>query len=216
MDFKRSLSPQEYNSWIDLTYSLQGCNPESDAADIVFWALEPKGHFSTISLYRFLTDWGMPSRVAGLIWKCKIPLKIKFFLWQMFHNKLQVARSLVKRGWKGNMGCCLCDCVETVNHLFFKCHLAKLVWGLLQNIFELDSCPRSLEDLSITWLQGKGPLPNRLIIFFFAGFAWALWTTRNKMAIEKSFVKTPTDVIYVAISLLQRWSVLLKEKDKRF
>ena len=112
------------------------------------------------------------------------------------------------------MGCCLCDCVETVNHLFFKCHLAKLVWGLLQNIFELDSCPRSLEDLSITWLQGKGPLPNRLIIFFFAGFAWALWTTRNKMAIEKSFVKTPTDVIYVAISLLQRWSVLLKEKDR--
>ena len=79
MDFRRSLTVQEYNSWIDLTNSLQGCNPESDAADIVSWALEPKGHFSTISLYRFLTDWGMPSRVAGLIWKFKIPLKIKFF-----------------------------------------------------------------------------------------------------------------------------------------
>jgi len=110
MDFRRSLTVQEYNSWIDLTNSLQGCNPESDAADIVSWALEPKGHFSTKSLYRFLTDWGMPSRVAGLIWKCKIPLKIKFFLWQMFHNKLQVAGNLVKRGWKGNMSCCLCDC----------------------------------------------------------------------------------------------------------
>jgi len=63
-------------------------------------------------------------------------------------------------------------------------------------------------------MQGKGPLLNRLVIFLFAGFAWALWTTRNKMAIEKSFIKTPTDVIYVAVSLLQRWSVLLKEKDK--
>ena len=79
MDFRRSLTVQEYNSWIDLTNSLQACNSESDAADIVSCALESKGHFSTKSLYRFLTDWGMPSRVAGLIWKFKIPLKIKFF-----------------------------------------------------------------------------------------------------------------------------------------
>jgi primosomal protein N' len=51
-------------------------------------------------------------------------------------------------------------------------------------------------------------------MFFFAGFAWALWNTRNKMAIEKIFVKAPTDVIYMAISFMQRWSVLLKEKDR--
>jgi hypothetical protein len=50
-------------------------------------------------------------------------------------------------------------------------------------------------------MQGKRPLPNRLVVFFFAGFAWALWTVRNKMA--KTFIKAPTDVIYVAISLLQ-------------
>jgi hypothetical protein len=79
--------------------------------------------------------------------------------------------------------------------------LPKLIWGLLQNIFQLDSYPLSLEDLSVTWMQGKGPLPNRLVVFFFAGFAWALWTVRNKMA--KTFIKAPTDVIYVAISLLQ-------------
>jgi hypothetical protein len=66
----------------------------------------------------------------------------------------------------------------------------------------------------MTWLHGTGPLPKRLMMFFFAGFAWALWITRNKMAIEKTFVKMPTDVIYVAISFLQRWSILLKEKDK--
>jgi hypothetical protein len=48
---------------------------------------------------------------------------------------------------------------------------------------------------------------------FFAGFAWALWTVQNKMAIEKTFIKAPTDVVYVAISLLQRWSTLLKEKE---
>jgi hypothetical protein len=52
------------------------------------------------------------------------------------------------------------------------------------------------------------------MLFFFAGFAWALWITRNKMTIEKTFIKSPSDVIYMAISLLQRWSMLLKEKDR--
>lgn len=139
---------------------------------------------------------------------------MKFFLWQMFHNKLQVAGTLVKRGRKGSTDCCLCDLVETVNHVFFRCHLSSFAWGILQEIFGLSSCPRSLEELSTSWLQGRGPLPKRLTLFIFAGFAWALWITRNKMAIEKSFVKSPSDLIYMSISFLQRRSMLLKEKDK--
>ena len=35
------------------------------------------------------------------------------------------------------------------------------------------------------------------------------------MAIEKNFPKTPTDVIYVALSLMQKWSILFKQEDKR-
>ena len=35
------------------------------------------------------------------------------------------------------------------------------------------------------------------------------------MAIEKSLPKTPTDVIYVALLLMQKWSILLKEEDRR-
>jgi hypothetical protein len=35
------------------------------------------------------------------------------------------------------------------------------------------------------------------------------------MAIEKCYPKTPFDVLYAALSLLQKWSMLLKEDDKR-
>jgi hypothetical protein len=52
-------------------------------------------------------------------------------------------------------------------------------------------------------------------MFIFAGFAWAIWTTRNKMAIEQRFPKALADVIYVALSLLQTWSVLLNEVDRQ-
>jgi len=34
------------------------------------------------------------------------------------------------------------------------------------------------------------------------------------MAIERRFPNRPTDVIYIAISFVQKWSVLIQEKDK--
>ena len=85
---------------------------------------------------------------------------------------------------------------------------------MLKEVFQLDSYPNSWEDFCETWLRGKGPFPIRLIIFIFSGFAWALWTTRNKMAINKTFPRAPTDIIYIALSLLQKWSAKLKEKDQ--
>lgn len=87
MDFKRSLSANEYSSWMDLVASLQWFSLMQDN-DRVVWALEKTKHFTTKSLCRFLADRGVSSKVAGLIWKSRIPLKIKFFLWQVFNGKL--------------------------------------------------------------------------------------------------------------------------------
>jgi len=157
---------------------------------------------------------GMPSRVAGHIWKCKVPLKIKFFLWQIFNNKLQCAASLVKRGWKGDIDCCLGDGRESVDHIFFGCRFAKMVWGFMKEIC-WNTHPHSVKDLSETWLLGKGPLPIRLILFVFAGFAWALWNNRNKMSIEHKFPKSPSDIMYIALSFMQKWSLLLKEDNRQ-
>ena len=89
-----------------------------------------------------------------------------------------------------------------------------MIWAILKEVFELEFVPRSLQEFSEKWLHGKGPLPYRLFLFLFAGFAWTLWVTRNKMAIEKVFPKAPTDVLYAALSLLQKWIMLLKENDR--
>lgn len=85
---------------------------------------------------------------------------------------------------------------------------------MVKEIFGLPYYPRSLSELYNWWLVGKGPWSKRLILFVFAGFAWALWTCRNNMAIEKRFPKVPTDVICMALSFLQKWSCLLKEEGR--
>jgi hypothetical protein len=118
VDFKRPLSVSEFGNWNILLNHLQTI-PLNDSRDSVRWELDQKGLFNTKSLYRFLSNGGFPNRMAGYIWKCKIPLKIKFFLWQMFSNKLPVGGSLIKRGWKGSGRCILSDELETVDHIFF-------------------------------------------------------------------------------------------------
>jgi hypothetical protein len=101
VEFRRCLSVQSYNSWLSLLELLQDCTLTNNRADCVLWALDKKNQFTTKSLYRFLTDRGFTSRVAGHIWRSRVPLKIKFFLWQMTNNKLQVATNLKKEGGKG-------------------------------------------------------------------------------------------------------------------
>lgn len=48
-----------------------------------------------------------------------------------------------------------------------------------------------------------------------SGFTWAIWNNRNKMAIEHKFPKSPSDIIYIALSFMQKWSLLLKEDDRQ-
>jgi hypothetical protein len=59
---------------------LNDCTLTDNRADCVQWALDKKKHFTTKSLYIFLTNRDVNSRVAGFIWKSRVPLKIKIFL----------------------------------------------------------------------------------------------------------------------------------------
>ena len=55
----------------------------------------------------------------------------------------------------------------------------------------------------------------RLSLFLFVGIAWSsIWRTRNKMAIERAFPNNPMDVMYSAISFIQKWWRLLKPADQ--
>jgi hypothetical protein len=67
--------------------------------------------------------------------------------------------------------------METVNHIFFNCVLARMTWAFIKEVFNLGDIPHSLQEFSEVWLSGKGPLPIRILMFLFAGFAWTLWIT---------------------------------------
>jgi hypothetical protein len=70
--------------WNDLQNRLQMVQL-TDQRDVVSWGLTPSKQFSSSSLYKFMTSGGgVSSGLAKRIWKCKLPLKIRIFLWQVF------------------------------------------------------------------------------------------------------------------------------------
>jgi hypothetical protein len=67
VDFRRALSMREFENWEKLHNLLLQITLEPDCNDVVTWALDKNGLYTTKSLYRFLSNRGFPSRITGII-----------------------------------------------------------------------------------------------------------------------------------------------------
>lgn len=95
VDLTRPLTNGELHSWEELMSEPQECCL-THRRDVVTWALDTSHEFNTRSLYRFRTDVGTRLNTHRCIWKCKLPLKIKVILWQVYNRKIQSAVALKK------------------------------------------------------------------------------------------------------------------------
>jgi hypothetical protein len=79
-----------------------------------------------ISMYGDMLN-GQIRYLLKYIWKIKIPLKIKIFMWFLSKKVLLTRDNLAKRNWNGNTKYCFCDNEKSVEHLFIFCPFAKLI-----------------------------------------------------------------------------------------
>jgi hypothetical protein len=152
-----------------------------------------------------MTNGGMDSRLAVRIWKCKIPLKIRVFLWQTFQNRIQTTHQLKSMNWRGSERCVLCGRSEDANHLLFECSLAKFVWSFMGEMLGWSGFPGSMEDLVLNWLPGGFKVSYQMMLTCFAGVACVIWLTRNKMCMSRIFLNNPIEIIYLCLSFVQKW-----------
>jgi hypothetical protein len=52
------------------------------------------------------------------LWKLKVSVKLKIFMWLLYKKVLLTKDNLAKRRWSGCTKCVFCDSHETINHLF--------------------------------------------------------------------------------------------------
>jgi hypothetical protein len=87
------------------------------------------------------------------IWKMKVPLKIKIFMWFVYIKEILTKDNLIKRNWQGSKTCCFCDQEENVQQLFIECPFAKIIWTIVHMAFNITP-PTSISHLFGNWLNG--------------------------------------------------------------
>jgi hypothetical protein len=55
------------------------------------------------------------------IWKWKIPLNIRIFLWFLQKGVVLTKDNLAKKNWKRSQQCVYCNMNEIIHHLFLDC-----------------------------------------------------------------------------------------------
>jgi hypothetical protein len=98
----------------------------NEVHDRFVWDLIQNDNFSISSMYKALiTD----TRVMHntFLWKLKIPLRIKIFLWYLKREVILTKDNLARRNWNGGKQCVLCSQLDMIQHIFFDCHFARFL-----------------------------------------------------------------------------------------
>jgi hypothetical protein len=78
--------------------------------------------------------------------------------------------------WLGTKGggerCVLCGLPEDIDHLIFKCSMAKFVWSFLGEALGWHGYPRRMDDLISNWLPGGFNVGYQNGLACFARVAW--------------------------------------------
>lgn len=162
--------------------------------DGVRWRLTGNKRFSTVSMYKFLEN-----NLAGpnyrWIWRAKLPLQIKIFLWQFFYDAILTRDNLKKRKWTGSPICIFCNEYEDANHLFFSCAAAKVTWGIIGAFVGANSCP-SNRCQYLEWLYAYMPGDKKFSALLMSAIFGAIWNTRNKITFDGFVLRSPVSVIF--------------------
>jgi transcription elongation factor Elf1 len=77
---------------------------------------------------------GVVNKWMMCIWRAKLPLKIKIFLWQVCNDKIKSAEQLKAKNWNGPLECKLCGEVKSTSHIFLECAVAMFSWRVVSDV----------------------------------------------------------------------------------
>ena len=99
-------------------------------SDKFIWGAHRNGCFSVQSMYMILMS--IPNINHNVwLWKLKLPLKVKKFLWYLGRGVILTKDNLIRRCWKGSPKCGFCNHDEDIQHLLFDCYLARAIWRII-------------------------------------------------------------------------------------
>ena len=134
-------------------------------------------------------------------------------MWLLRRKVILTKDNLAKRNWIGNQKCCFCEQNETVQHLFFECHVARTIWRIIHMSFGL-APPKNITNLFGNWLKGIPKVVIQNIRVGVSAVLWTIWNIRNDLVFNKHKYIYFLQVIPLVTHWIHMWSYLQPE-DKR-
>ncbi|GJX20356.1 RNA-directed DNA polymerase, eukaryota, reverse transcriptase zinc-binding domain protein [Tanacetum coccineum] len=118
------------------TYALDACK---EIMDRWTWTLNASGDFSVASVRNLIDTTMLPKGEYQTRWIRVVPIKVNTFAWKVMTNSLPTRFNISRRGIDiDSISCGNCDLgVETSNHLFFTCDMAKQITRLIMRWWDV-------------------------------------------------------------------------------
>ncbi|KAL0408314.1 UNVERIFIED_CONTAM: putative ribonuclease H protein [Sesamum radiatum] len=128
----------------------------------------------------------------GVIWKAKVPNKIKIFLWRACKEAIPTTQNLIRRKCDVEPACMTCGHPsKDAKHVFYDCSFARQIWALA-NIPSAawNQWPGSLEDWFLLIRQSLDHAEFNMFVVV----CWWMWKRRNALVMENKN-STPLEIL---------------------
>jgi hypothetical protein len=172
----------------------------------VWITIEMRSFGTYISTVNFFVHWMYLALINNgsvirntLIWKLKIPLKIKKIMWYMQKEVVLTKDNVVN---------------ESIQHLFYECYYAKILWGLYNVAFNITT-PRNVCHMFDSWFNQFWGKLMRQALAGASDFCWAIWLNRNEVVFDKSPIQSLLQVLFLGTHWLRFWTPMEQlDQDK--
>ncbi|GJX75099.1 RNA-directed DNA polymerase, eukaryota, reverse transcriptase zinc-binding domain protein [Tanacetum coccineum] len=152
------------------------------------WSLTNSGEYTIASARSLIDSRLLPKGDMKTIWIRYVPIKVNTLAWKVMTNSLPTRFNISRRGIDiDTMSRVNCDLgVETTNHLFFTCDMAKQVSNIIARWWDVPCIDIDSYGNWRTWIDNiRLPAKNKNMLegVFFVMW-WLLWNFRNKKMFE--------------------------------
>ncbi len=192
----------------------------SGASDSLLWRWNTSDLFSTRNAYLFLACSGVRDCKIPFIWKAKVPLRVKVFMWLAARNRILTADILARRGWPGPSICVFCSCSEeNLEHLLFSCSFASALWQRLLARLPVGSGSANYtsRDLPTLWCSLRASLTGIARDGFdtcFVAACWELWKERNARLFNNK-LSTAAELERKVLAEAEFWFTTLRDHGRQ-
>jgi hypothetical protein len=104
-----------------------------------------------------------------------------------------------------------CGSPESIDHLFFSCLVAKVIWGVIAKCFHQRSRPSSYDQYWV-WITNALPGGENVHMLGLPAVCWAIWKAQNRVCFNRKPLKHVSEIVFSTLAFMNYWAGLHPEE----